>query len=138
MAVRSSWFCSAHSYDSVIQLANSMSHHDPSDDCVVISVAACSSCKAPQHDDFDHCAFTLPTSSGQLLLAHRETDFVMSITETVSRCSVLQDAAALSFPRRIQAAIMIIAVYCGGDLGAPIARNNALSACSAAAAAFFH
>jgi hypothetical protein len=80
MAVRCSWFCFTHSYDSVIQLANSMSHHDPSDECVDINLAACSSCKAPQHDDFDHCAFILTTSSGQLLLVHRETDFAMSIT----------------------------------------------------------
>jgi hypothetical protein len=60
IAVRGSWFCSAHSYDSVIQLADSVPHHDPSDEC---GHQPCWSFQlqggAPQHDDFDHCAFTL-------------------------------------------------------------------------------
>ena len=93
VAVRGRWLCYGRSYDTALQLANSLPHHDASHKHVV-NLAGCSVCEAPQHDDSDHCAFTLTALGGRsLLLSHRETACVVAIMETISRCSAPLAAA---------------------------------------------
>ncbi len=94
VAVRGRWLCYGRSYDAAVQLANSLPHHDASDQHI-IDLIDCSACEAPRHDDYDHCAFTLTASSGRsLLLSHRETACVAAIIETIKRCSAPLAAAA--------------------------------------------
>ena len=103
VAVRGRWLCYGRSYDAAVQLANSLPHHDASDEHIV-NLAGCSACEAPQHDDSDHCAFTITAVGGRsLLLSHRETACVVAIMETISRCSApLAAAAAAATPPALQ------------------------------------
>jgi hypothetical protein len=106
VAVRGRWLCYSRSYDSAVQLAllaNSLRHHDASDEHI-INLAGCSTCEAPQHDDSDHCAFTITAVGGRsLLLAHRETACVVAIMETISRCSApLAAASTAATPSALQ------------------------------------
>jgi hypothetical protein len=94
VAVRGRWLCYGRSYDAAVQLANSLPHHDASDEHVV-NLVGCSACLAPQHDDSDHSAFTLTASGGlSLLLSHRETACAVAIMEVISRCSAPPTASA--------------------------------------------
>ena len=93
VAVRGRWFCYGRSYDAAVQLANSLPHHDASDEHIV-NLVGCSACEAPQHDDSDHVSFRLTPAVGRaLLLSHRETACVVAIMEVIRRCSEPSAAA---------------------------------------------
>ena len=98
VAVRGRWLCYGRSYDAAVQLANSLSHHDASDEHIV-NLVGCSACEAPQHDDSDHVAFMLTAAGGRsLLFSHRETACVVAIMGVISRCSAPLTASAAHSP----------------------------------------